>query len=470
MKVHATRNVPKRRLGKALEMLEARLPLAGDVLAVLTPQGDLNLEGDSEGNRIGIVLEGDQIVASSLDGTTRINGQLDFRFPAASLLGILRVDLAEGNDTLRLGGKAHDHEMTVLDAEGGHDDHDEGESRLSIPGGITIATGAGSDSVRISFVETAGDLKIHTSEDDWAADDVDLVNIGRGPGFGEEGHHASAVLASESTTMAEPGCGDEGGPPADVLVKGDTRVITGGAADSVRIAFAHLQGSLTLNTGPGADLVVTGRGPIRGRHGGGGGGDHGGDHHEMTAVEGESPDDHGHGGRPVDVRVKQDVRVHLGSDDNYMMLRNLGVHGQLTVRSTDGDDAVGLQNVKVVAAAVISTGAGQDTLAVWQSRFDSHLEVDSGPGSDYALLDTIEVTGGLNVSMAASNDTLVLVDSHVLGVTQLDGGPGRNHLAIRDTFFENYAGGLRWQLDDLSIIDSVLDSALTLFGPFLQGR
>jgi hypothetical protein len=405
-----------------------------------------------------------------LDGTTRINGQLEVHFPAASLLRVLRVDLAEGNDTLRLGGKSHDHEMTLLSSGTEHDEHDEGESRLSIPGGIFISTGAGSDSVRVSFVETAGDLEIRTSADDLISGDVDKVNIGRGPGFGEEGHHETAVLALESTTGTEPGCGDEGGPPPDVLVMGDTRLITGEASDSVRVAFAKLQGSLTVNTGPGDDLVVTGRGPVHGRHGGGGGGQHGGGHHEMTSVETESADDHGHGGRPVDVRVKDDVLIQLGSGNNFLMLRNLGVQGELSARSTDGDDAVGLQNVKAAATAVISAGAGQDTVAVWQSRFDAELIVDSGSGRDLAVFDGAEVAGRFTLFTAAADDVSVLVNSRFDAGVDLDGGPGQDQLAIRDCFFQNGYEDFRWELDGLSNIDDFLDFARSVFSLFLQGR
>ena len=236
----------------------------------------------------------------------------------------------------------------------------------------------------------------------------------RGPGFEEEGHEEEllASILAATTEAEDDACGDEG-PRADVIVGGDVRIMTGDGDDSVRVAFASIDGSLRVQTGAGSDLFVTGRGPIAGRHGSGGGdgceGSGGAGGHAAAAAA--APSEDGHSGRPVDTRVGEDVDIDTGPGDDFVMLRNIGVQGPLNVSMSSGNDALGAQNLVAADAATLRTGPGDDTVALWQSDFIGKVSLDTGPGQDEALLDNVYAADDFTADMSSHDDTLMIVNS-----------------------------------------------------------
>ena len=183
MKIPRQNQMNRRRLARTLDILEPRLTLASFVTAWMSPQGDLLITGDDQGNQVGVAFAQDNgidsVVVSSLDGATLINGSTaPVSFGVDSFFGELHVNLMGGDDVFRLGAESHDSTATT-EADEGHDH----EGGAIVPGGIYISMGSGSDSVRVTSVETFGDLVINTTGDGAADNDIDFVNIGARAGI-----------------------------------------------------------------------------------------------------------------------------------------------------------------------------------------------------------------------------------------------------------------------------------------------
>lgn len=489
----------KRRL--QFERLEPRRVLAG-MVSVALHGGDLVLHGDAESNKVGITIDGDQIVISRLDDATQINGQAELRFEASALTGTLRVNLRQGDDTIRIGGEAHDDHMAPdISSE---DDHE--EPRLSVPGDMFIATGPGSDNVRISFVEIGGGVFINTAGDMDLGDGEgavvdnpiwieaessqqtsisdDVVTFGRGPTFGDHGHgddeHSAidALLSeSEPTGTEHDDCGEEGeaGPPADVTVGQGVFILTGPGEDAVKVAFTEVAKDLRVLTGPGSDYVVTGRGPIQGRHGGGGSAHEAGVGFDTVA---EAVDDLGHGshgGRPVDLRIAENFRIDLGPGDDFAMLRNSLIGRDLMVAAQPGNDSVGAQNLMVQEDTSIRTGTGDDLVALLSAKFGGVLNIDAGPDRDLVLLHKVRVSGILDSSCGSGDDALAIAASQFADQASLDGGSGWDRLGLgvgdASNEFELTPSpdSLVFEELDSTLIDEAIATMTDRFGGFLQG-
>lgn len=487
------------------ETLESRRVLAGMVSAAMYG-GDLVLNGDSESNQVGIAIDGKEIVVYGLDQLTRINGQTELRLENSALKGDLKVNLKQGDDIIKIGGETHETHVTFEPSDEG-EDHD--EPRLRFPGHVFIATGPGNDEVRLSFVQVSGGLFIHTASDADLADvDLtdtelnianiqaladsesldqiskgdDIVTIGRGPTFAEQGHgdgHQFDISAQqtvgESFVTEGDGCGDEGepGPPPDVFVSQGIFISTGPGEDGVKIAFTEVVGGTRVLTGPGSDYVVTGRGPIHGRHGGGG--------HEAESIallSGEAVDDeadHRHqGGRPVDVKIGDDFRIDLGPGDDFVMLRNSMVGSNLIVAAHPGNDSVGAQNLIVKEDTSIKTAGGADTVALIASRF-SNVSIDTGSGRDLVILHSLEVSGFLDLTCGRDDDTLAISTSRFADRVTFDADSGWDQLGLgigaMSNEFEHQPSpnSLEFENLDPALVDEAIFSVVELFGGFLQG-
>lgn len=441
-----------------VEILERRALLAGDV-EIRFADGNLFVTGDPEANSIAIALEVGEIVVKGLDGTT-INGQTD-PFIATALSKDIRIQMRGGDDRVRVGGEDHEETVTV-------DAHEDEEPRLSLPGGLNIDMGDGADGVRIAFTTIDGDLDIVSDAG------ADTVDIGRGPTFGgHEGgdEHEGGPGSSEST---DDGCGGDegGGPPPDVVVGGSVRISTGDGEDAVKFAFAEVAGDLTIQTGSDADIVVTGRGPIRGEHGGGGGDDGGcgGGEHE-TSLDPGSGNGGSHDGRPADTAVAGRVRIQTGAGEDLVMMRNTEIGAALDVDAGGDSDALGLQRVVVSGAANLDTKSGEDVIAVLDSIFEDWFRLDSGIGDDLVFLKRSRFLGNTLVSTGAGDDELIALRCDFERPVRLLGGAGNNQLLIENTTFRFGPVILGFRTENLDIdVPTAWQRILDLLGGYLQGH
>src|SRR5579863_10413541 len=123
----------------ALEALENRTLLTGNVVASVVAGGNLLILGDSKANQIGIeTTSGGALQITSLDGTTRINGSTS-PFTPSGVTGSVFVFLGAGNDVLQVGG---------------------GSPATTIPHDLLIGLGNGNDSVSVATTSIGGNLDI----------------------------------------------------------------------------------------------------------------------------------------------------------------------------------------------------------------------------------------------------------------------------------------------------------------------
>jgi hypothetical protein len=134
----------------AIECLEQRILLTGNVLAAVLPGGNLLVLGDSKANQIGIQsTAGGALQISSLDGTTKINGSTN-PFTASGVTGNVYIFLGQGNDVLQIGGASV--APTVSPAVV--------PVTTSIPQNLLIVTGNGNDTVNIENTSIGGSVAI----------------------------------------------------------------------------------------------------------------------------------------------------------------------------------------------------------------------------------------------------------------------------------------------------------------------
>lgn len=123
----------------AIECLEERTLLTGNVLAAVVHGGNLLVLGDSKANQIAIQsTAGGGLQISSLDGTTKINGSTN-PFTANGVTGGVYIFLGQGNDVLQIGvGGATPTVSPAIPVV-----------TTSIPQNLLVVTGNGNDTVTI---------------------------------------------------------------------------------------------------------------------------------------------------------------------------------------------------------------------------------------------------------------------------------------------------------------------------------
>jgi hypothetical protein len=312
----------------ALEKLESKAMLAGDVV-VNVVEGNLIIQGDELGNQIA-VSSGDAAgtyLIRGLDGTTVKLGEDGEPAPETGLVveGVrrhVRISLGDGDDS-----------VTVADARFRH--------------GLSIATGAGADSVSIG-----------------ASDETPAPALG-----------AAAT-------------------DANVSVRGSLLVRTGADNDTVNVGSAHVGGLLGISTDGGDDTVqLGGEAPspeglaatdvalassatLRAVLG-------------VDVLLGEGDDD-------AVLRDVAALHVGVGAGAGADEVGLVGVRSLFVgVRGGDGDgaDVVSLNDVHSHLASV-GTGEGADRVNVTSSKFGV-LTALLGGSNDLLTLQNVEARLGL---------------------------------------------------------------------------
>lgn len=285
-------------LSPAIECLEPRNMLAGDVMAAVDAAGDLRLVGDDRDNSIEIVVVDGDTVVRGTDATT-VNGAAA-PFVAfggsAAIADDLFAELGDGDDFLFVDG------LTISgrgNVNAGHGDNRVGFRSTDVGGDLIIRTWGGEDIVNLNTVDVGGDLVVSTwnlrdtvnIESTNVADDLyvrtgtlrdavvlDGVTVGDDVGV-DLGWGADdlAVINSDITDRlhATMRTGDDFLFIDPTTIGGQTRVKGGRGDDSVLIEGANQMGSLYATMGRGTDLVegdpaTTIDGPIRVRKAEGG--------------------------------------------------------------------------------------------------------------------------------------------------------------------------------------------------------
>jgi VCBS repeat-containing protein len=132
----------------SLEQLEERTVLAGNITATITA-GSLRLIGDAQDNQVLVQRTGTtSLQLSSLDGTTRINGQSG-PVTLSNFTAGITASTGNGNDLLRFSGSSTDLFRVFGNAmiDTGSGDDTVQFSNFSVWNSLTLTTGTGNDKV-----------------------------------------------------------------------------------------------------------------------------------------------------------------------------------------------------------------------------------------------------------------------------------------------------------------------------------
>ena len=202
------------------DSLERRTMLAGTVTLGMSGN-DLSLIGDGAANRVQVVVRGNSVEVSSLDGTTRIagdNGNLDddardgvFSTVIGRRVDDVRVNLQGGDDVLSVFGR-----------------------RIRVTGDIEIEGGRGDDTIAVKEVFANDDIEI---EGGAGSDLISLLNS-----------------RAEDDVKIDLGGGDDAVSLARVRAGDDLRVKGRDGDDAVFMARVRVRDDVTVRTGDGQSL------------------------------------------------------------------------------------------------------------------------------------------------------------------------------------------------------------------------
>jgi large repetitive protein len=371
-----------------LESLENRSMMAGDVQASVVA-GDLFLTGDAFGNQIQIHQTSGNFYRVSGDNGTKINGQLARIF---RVTGSMNVNLAGGDDTLKMGGIAF---------------------QDNVSGNLNVRMGAGKDTVNLGRVTIGGTTTINTEAD---ADRVDLgllgiyKNVTVLGGTGDDIVNASGFTALDLTINGEAGL--DSIDVHSATMSGNVNLLGGTEADTITSRILNAQ-TYTADTGAGNDLV------------------------NLSSL----------------IRASS-VRVFTGAQNDQVVLQSVVANGPVTIDTASGNDEVRFTNGLFSGITTIRTGTGNDTVQITGSN-TSGVFISTGDGADHVGLlnvvarsqsvnidtgidtdqasDTVDInrlkSAKLNVKLGGGNDQFKLKSS-TIGAVTADGGAGL------DAFFD----------------------------------
>lgn len=464
----------------ALERLEERTLLSGNVTVSVTSAGNMNVVGDSKGNEILIQSTSTgALQVSSLDGTTTINGSSS-PFTSSAVTGNVAVFMKQGADVVDVGSTGM---LTTL------------------PKNLFIDTGSGSDTVAIENASIGGSVAIFGG----AGSDTFTV-----------GSSSSEAAVSIGGSLYIVGGSGSGNTIAvfDANITDNLMIFSSGADDQIQVGFdaglgiigetapAHVSvgGNLDIRT-PNGDHCYS-QGGIFGRDdlgalftafGSGSfgssdigqalrndlaflqgwcGGDGGGDGWNGGGGDGWDGGWNGGGGcnggggsssstehvSVADVDVTGNVSIHTGNGADQILLGaapipsndtseplNLvfgpvNVGGNLHVNGGNGNNTILVDQVSVTGNTGIKTGSGTDDIAVLgnSASFTGTFKINSGSGNDaIAIINGATFQSTVTIKAGKGADVLYVAQSLFMDTTTFDGGAGSNTLLESQSIFPN---------------------------------
>jgi hypothetical protein len=464
----------------ALERLEDRTLLSGNVTATVTNAGNLLVVGDAKGNEILIQsTSGGALQISSLDGTTTINGG-STPFSTTGVTGNVAVFMKQGADVVDVGGTGM---LTTL------------------PKNLFIDTGSGDDTVDVENASIAGNVAI------FGGAGSDTFTIG-------SSNSETAVSVGGSVYIVGGTADSNTIAVFDANITGDLRIFGRGADDQIQVGFdaglgligvtetAHVNigGNLEIKTPSGdrcfshdqfgfddqfgnswdgmGDSLMSGLGWgsfgsfgsfnlgkslsndlafLRGWCGGDGG--NGGGWGQGDGGDGGGNSSSGTEHVSVaDVSVTGNIKIHTGngadqillgaapipSDDTSQPLNlvfgPVNVGGNLHVNGGNGNNTILVDQVSVTGNTGIKTGSGNDDIAVLgnSASFTGTFKIDSGSGKDaIAIINGATFQSTVTIKAGKGADVLYVAQSLFMDTTTFDGGAGSNTLLESQSIFPN---------------------------------
>ncbi|MFK7770443.1 MAG: hypothetical protein AB8B55_24750, partial [Mariniblastus sp.] len=138
-------------------------------------------------------------------------------------------------------------------------------------------------------------------------------------------------------------------------------------------------------------------------------------------------------------------------NDRLVIEPGAQIEGSILIFAGDGDDAIGLDDVKIGGKTTIFAGGGNDSIVSRNSQLQNGM-LASGHGDDTISLQDSQVNGRLKVKSGAGADTVVLQNTTVSGHAHLRTGTGDDDLAIQDATFDKALKSHAGSGDDVTLV------------------
>jgi len=463
----------------ALERLEDRTLLSGNVTAIVTSGGNLVVTGDAQGNQIRIQsASGGSLQVSSLDGTTTINGG-STPFSTTGVTGNVAVFMKQGADVVDVGGTGM---LTTLpknlfiDTGSGDDTVDvenasiadnvaifggagsdtftvgssNSETAVSVGGSVYIVGGtADSNTIAVFDADITGDLRIFGRGAD------DQIQVGFDAGLGLIGVSETAHVNVGGNLEIKTPSGDRCFSHDQFGFDDQFDNSWNGMGDSLMSGLGWGSfGSFDLGRSLSNDLAF-----LRGWCGGDGGNGDGGGWGRGDGGDGGGNSSSGTEHVSLaDVSVTGNVKIHTGNGADQILLGaapipsgdtsaplNLvfgpvTVGGNLHVNAGNGNNTVLLDGISVTGNTGVRTGKGSDDIAVLGNAgsFTGTFRINSGSGDDkIAIINGATFQSTVTIKAGKGADVLYVAQSLFMDSTTFDGGADSNTLLESQSIFPN---------------------------------
>ena len=395
-----------------LEPLEERLAPAGGINTVLS-RGSLTITGDDLANDFTITngaADGELIITSGADATL-IDG-LDGPVTITGFTGSLTLALGAGSDSVAMSG-------------------------LTVAGNVKVTGGEGDNSLTVGgATEIAGTFSVKNGagNDDVVLDDVVVVqgaSIDNGGGV-----NATALSASFRSSLTI-----KGGSSIDAVqltsgsVGGVATIQTGDGESTVTVSNMTLAGLKILNkTGPvtftlsdstsskglaltstsGATDVTIETATVIG----------------TTSIKsGAGPD----GMTISSSNFEGSVSITTGPGGSLIEIQDGCVFGvdsvkgklfDLRIKNGAGDDYIDIDDMTVGKSFALDGGAGMLDAYIWSSQIGKDLSVKGGAASDWVDLFDLAVGGKATIDTAADDDVIIFDGIEITGALSIKTGGG----------------------------------------------
>jgi len=402
-----------RRFQPLVETLEARLNLAGNVVASFSG-GNLTLTGDNQANELRIVGGGSGVFSVSGVGTSLggvFEGVRDFSnvwnitinfkngddvatFITAELPGVLNYTGGNGNDQLLFGeGNGEDQSFGALVANmGAGNDSIEvnGESDFTIAGVVSVYGGDGNNTLDLD------------PDDSLTLGAVTVVN-GKGNDFVDIG---DTVVNAVSIVINNGNGDNDFFLDGDVTIQGSVVVTGGTGPDNVEPGDGGgdtliVGGSMVFNLGNGTNFTEFSQ--VNTSIGGG-----------ITYTGGTGSDTFDIDGEQINVRGSVSLATGNGADIILLNEGATNIAGSLVVDTAAGADELTFFGLTVIGTTVVKTGEGSDSVTVDNSTFRGAVTLLTAGGIDTVSIEAGDQDDGVGtvfeqdlvVNLGAGNDTL----------------------------------------------------------------
>jgi hypothetical protein len=449
----------------ALERLEERILLSGNVTATVTNTGNLRVIGLAKGSEIQIQSTSTgALQVSSLDGTTTINGSTS-PFTTSAVTGDVDVFMLQTNDVVDIGGSGTvtnvPHNLVVA-ALGGNDTvavenatiggsisivgfvgsdtftvgSGDTESLVGVGGSVSIFGGSGNNNTIAVFdANITGNLDIVSS----GANDV--VEVGYDAGLGIIGEPETAhVNIGGNLDITTPGSsffsffeslsfssscsftfgGGQGFGSTQFCLPGFNAFSSFGFGNSLCNDFAFFGGWCGGGGNPNAnsggqsvsvaDVSVTGHLSIQTSNG------------NSQILIGAAPIPSG------------------GSSTLNLVFGAVTVGGNVGVNAGNGNNTVFLDDVSVTGNTGITTGRGNDDIAVLGNDgfFNGTFSITAGAGKDsIAIINGATFLSSVTISAGRGADVMWVAQDLFQGPVTINGGPGNDTLIESEDVYPN---------------------------------